>query len=406
MEEILTMSQKELYRIQILNEIEGRNLTNQEASEILGISERQIYRLKEKVEQEGIKGISHKLRGRKSNRGYSEEIKKTVIEIYKKQYDDYGPTLFSEELLKNYSLKINHETLRRWLRSEYIITKQRKKRPHRKRRERRSCIGDMIQFDGSHHDWFEGRGAECCLFVCVDDATGKVYLRFGASENTESALQIMWEYVELNGIPDSLYTDRHKVYKGDTKLTDFARALSELGVRIIYAKSPQAKGRVENRNGTLQDRLVKSLRARGISTIGEANKYLKEEFIEEFNNKFGVNLESVNVHRKVTDYDLKNIFCYKTTRQVRNDMTINLGGGYIQLLQGESPLPKPKQDVSLCKWLDDSLHIYFNNQELSYIELKEKPKKKGHKLTKPKKEHPWKQMNKKLSGGENSKALG
>ena len=398
MKEILTMSQKEVYRLQIISEIERQRLTNLEASEILGISERQLYRIRAKVGKEGTKGVIHKLRGRKSNRGYPEAMKERIIELHKKQYWDYGPTLFSEELVKNYSLDINHETLRRWMRSEGIITSERKKRPHRKRRERRSCFGDMIQFDGSHHDWFEGRGPECCLFVCVDDATGKVYLRFAASENTEDALKIMWEYVELNGIPGNLYTDRHSVYKADHKLTDFARAMKELDTKVIYARSPQAKGRVENRNRTLQDRLLKALRQKGISTIAEANKYLQDEFIEEFNHQFGVNPESVNVHRKVIGYDLENIFCYKTTRQVRNDFTINLAGGYLQLLKGESPLPRPKQEVTLSKWLDGSMHIYFNNQELLYKVLPGKPKKKIKLVPKPRNEHPWKKMNKRLPG--------
>ena len=406
MKEILTMSEAEIYRLQIISEVESKRITNTEASEILGISERQLYRIRAKIEKEGSKGVIHKLRGRKSNRGYPEEIKERVIEIHKKQYWDYGPTLFSEELLKNYNLSINHETLRRWMRSEGITTSLRKKRPHRKHRERRSCFGDMIQFDGSHHDWFEGRGSECCLFVCVDDATGRVYLRFAASENTEDALKIMWEYVELNGIPGNLYTDRHSVYKADNNLTDFARAMKELGVKVIYAKSPQAKGRVENRNRTLQDRLLKALRQKGISTIAEANEYLKTEFIEEFNNKFGLNPESANVHRGVNRYDLKNIFCYKTTRQVRNDFTINLSGGYVQLLKGESPLPRPKQDVTLCKWLDGSMHIYFNNQELLYKVLPGKPKKKIRTIPKPGKEHPWKKMNKRLPGNRNFASSG
>jgi hypothetical protein len=398
MKEMLTMNDKEVHRIKILAESGAKKLTNLDIAEILELSQRQIYRIKARITQEGTKGIIHRLRGKESNRGYTKRTKERVMEIYKKQYKDYGPTLFSEELVRNYNISVNHETIRRWMRSEAITTSLRKKRPHRKRRERRSSYGEMIQFDGSHHDWFEGRGAECCLFVCVDDTTGKTYERFGLSENTEDAMKTMWEYVKLNGIPRSIYLDRHSVYCAENKLTDFARAMKELSIQMIYAKSPQAKGRVENRNRTLQDRLVKGLRQKGISTIAEANEYLRKEFTEEFNNKFGVNPESVDVHREIGGYDLKNIFCHKTTRQVRNDYTINLSGGYIQLLKSEAPLPRPKQDVTLCKWLDGSLHIYFNNQELSYVTLNKKPGKKIYKIRKPRKEHPWKIMNNRIPG--------
>jgi transposase-like protein len=331
MEGMLTMSQKEVDRLSIIKQVIAKKITTRESSAMLNMSERHVFRIMSRVRQEGSKGIIHKLRGKKSNRGYSVNVKTKVLEIYRKQYSDYGPTLFSEELLKNHSIAIDHETIRRWMRERFIMTSLRKKRPHRKRRERRSAYGEMIQFDGSHHDWFEGRGAECCLYVCVDDATGKVHLRFGRTENTADAMLTIWEYVKHNGIPRSIYLDRFSVYYARDKLTDFSRAMKELGVEVIYANSPQAKGRVENRNGTLQDRLIKSMRQRAISTTADANEYLRNEFTEEFNNKFAVNLEAPEVHKSTAGYLLEEIFCYKTTRQVRNDYTISLAGGYIQL---------------------------------------------------------------------------
>lgn len=398
MEGILTMKEKEVDRLKIISQIGNSGLTVQEASEMLGISQRQLYRILRKIKVEGSKGIMHKLRGRESNRGYGKKNREKVIEIYRKQYRDYGPTLFSEELLKSHQIAVNHETLRRWMREKGITTSIRKKRPHRRRRERRTCFGELVQFDGSHHDWFEGRGAECCLMVCVDDATGRVYLRFARSENSADGMTTMWEYVERHGIPRSLYLDRHSIYYAEKKLTDFARAMKELNIEIIYANSPQAKGRVENRNRTLQDRLIKSLRQRGISTIAEANRYLREEFIEGFNNKFEVNPSAIDVHRELNGYNLEDIFCYKTTRQVRNDYTINLAGGYIQLLKGESPLPRPKQDVLLSRRLDGTLHIYFNGQELEYKELSSKPKRVERSVRKVAKDHPWRKMNNRLPG--------
>lgn len=402
MKGMLRMSHKEADRLKIISLTESNQLTVTESAELLKISERQVYRIVKRIKMEGTKGIVHRSRGKKSNRGFPTEIKEKVMIIYQKQYNDYGATLFSEELLKNHQIAVNHETIRRWMREKAITTSMRKKRGHRKRRERRTGYGEMVQFDGSHHDWFEGRGGKCCLFACVDDATGRVYIRFARSENSADAMLIMWKYIEKHGVPRSLYMDRAGIYCAEKVLTDFGRAMKELNCELIYAHSPQAKGRVENRNRTFQDRLVKELRQRGISTIAEANKYLREEFIEEFNSKFEVNPESVDVHREIEGYQLENILCYKTTRQVRNDYTINLAGGYIQLLKGESPLPKPRQDVSLSQWLDGTLHIYYNNQELSYKELKDKPRKKVIRINKPGKGHPWRKMNNMLPGNRGS----
>lgn len=397
MEGILTMSQKEADRMKIIGQIEKKVLTVADGSELLGISSRQTYRVLRRIKEEGTKGIIHKLRGKKSNRGYPEALKKEVIKIYKANYSDYGSTLFSEEMVKSHQISVDHETLRKWMRAEAITTSMRKKRPHRKRRERRSCFGAMLQFDGSHHDWFEGRGAECCLLNCVDDSTGKIYLRFAVSENTQDVLLTLWEYVNKYGIPRSIYTDKHSVYKADGKLTDFGRAMKELNIETIYANSPQAKGRVERSNRTLQDRLVKALRREGISNIADANKYVHEQFISQYDSRFAVNLEVPDAHRAVAGYDLKNIFCYKTSRQVRNDYTINLSGGYIQLLKGSSPLPIPKQNVTICKWLTGEMHIYFNGQEINFTQLENKPDKQGYKIHHLPKDHPWRRMNQKIS---------
>jgi transposase len=396
MEGILTMSSKEVDRIKIVSQIENKAMTISEAAELLCLSERQLYRIIKKVKEEGSKGVIHKLRGKTPNRGYPKKLKKKIIEIYRKQYWDYGPTLFSEMLVKHHSISINDETLRLWLRAEAITTSIRKKRPHRKKRERKSCFGEMIQFDGSHHDWFEGRGPECCLLNCVDDATGTEYIKFGISENTEDAMQTVWEYINKYGIPRSIYTDRGSVYYAEDKLTDFGRAMKELGIQMIFAKSAPAKGRVERSNKTFQDRLVKALRRKGISTIAEANKFLRKSFIEEYNSKFAVNPEARDVHRSADGYKLHEIFCYKTQRQVRNDYTINLSGGYVQLLKGKSPLPRPKQFVTVSKWFNGQIHIYFNDQEINFLQLNGKPEKTGYKIRHAPKDHPWRKMNQKL----------
>lgn len=194
MQEILTMSQKEIKRIKALEQKLQEKLTVKEASEIIGISERQTYRLLRRYKAEGDKGVIHRLRGGRSNRGYPEQLREKVLSIYWKRYRDFGPTFFSEKLEEIEGIKVNHETLRRWMRGGGIITSERKKRPHRRKRERRIAIGEMLQFDGSHHDWFEGRAESCCLLHGADDASGKVFLRFAKNESTESVLRTLKDY--------------------------------------------------------------------------------------------------------------------------------------------------------------------------------------------------------------------
>jgi len=393
---VLALSKKEVDRLMIISQIEENQLTVQQAAGLIGITERQTYRILKRIRSEGAKGIIHKLRGRESNRGYPKQLKKEIIRIYRKQYWDYGPSLYSEMLTEYHNISLNRETVRRWLREESIMTSLRKKRPHRRKRERRSCYGELLQLDGSYHDWFEGRGAECCLLNFVDDATGKVYLKFAISENTQDILLMMWEYVKVNGIPRSIYVDRASVYYAEGKLTDFGRAMKELKVELIYAKSPQAKGRVERSNRTLQDRLIKALRREEISNIAEANNFLRKKFTKGFNKRFATEQKVINVYRSAKGYKLQEIFCFKTNRQVRNDYTINLNGGYIQLLKGRAPLPRPKQDVTVSKFLNGQMHIYFNGQELNFTELDRKPGKKGYKTIKPAKDHPFRKMNQRL----------
>ena len=390
MQELLTMSQKERKRIKVLDQKTEGKLTVKEASGIMGISERQTYRLLNRYKAEGDRGIIHRLRGKLSNRGYPKQIKQEVIEIYWKRYRDFGPTLFSEKLKEYEKIEINHETLRRWMRSSGIITSERKKRPHRKKRERRKAIGEMLQFDGSHHDWLEGRGPVCCLLHAIDDASSKVFIRFSKSEDTESVLRVLKEYCEQNGIPNSTYTDRYGVYYAEKQKTDFQLAMEKLSVETIYAKSPEAKGRVERGNRTLQDRLVKEMRLRGISNINEANKFLDEYFVDEYNKRFAQVEALADIHRTTEGMNLDNVFCYETKRQVRNDYTITLEGNYIQLEKSEAILPIPGHYVIVRKYLDGSLHIFNGEEELEFTELKDKPQKKKERYYPPKGDHPWK----------------
>jgi transposase-like protein len=387
---ILTMSQSERKRLKIVEQIVSQKMTVKEGSYLIGKSERQTYRIIKRYLKEGDAGLIHRLRGTSSNRGYPEKIKKEVIRIYWQKYRDFGPTLFSEKLAEYHKISIHHETIRRWMRKNGIITSERKKRPHRRKRERKKAIGEMLQFDGSHHDWFEGRGSKCCLLNAVDDASGKVFLRLAPTESTRTVLVALRQYVELHGIPNSIYTDRFSVYYEENRLTDFGLAMEKLGIRTIFANSAEAKGRVERGNRTHQDRLVKEMRLRGISTIAEANKFLKEHFISDHNNRFASEDSLCDIHRSIEGYELDNIFCYETYRQVRNDYTIMLEGNYIQLENSETPLPCPKQNITVREYLDGSLHLFNEENELKFRLLKSKPKVKGQVIRKVKNDHPWK----------------
>jgi transposase len=240
---ILTMSQRERDRLTILVQMHERRMTVAEAAEVLRLSERQVYRLLKRYRTEGDRGVIHRLRGRPSNRGYPRDLRKKVVSLYWQQYRDYGPTLFSEMLTHYHSIAVDHETVRRWLTTAGGANVQRKKRPHRRKRPRRAAIGELVQFDGSHHDWFEGRGPACCLLHAIDDASGRTYLRFVPSENAADVMRTLWLYFERYGLPQAMYTDHGSVFYADGKLTDVGRALRTLNVELILAHSPQAKGR-------------------------------------------------------------------------------------------------------------------------------------------------------------------
>lgn len=386
---LLTMTHNEQERLKVLSQVDEHLLTYTEAAKLLDLSERHIYRLMKRYHDNGNSAVVHGLRGKPSNRGISRTKRDHVLTLYRAQFSDYGPTLFSEVLLNEHSIQVHHETVRRWLREEGIKGFERKKRPHRKKRVRRSAIGELLQFDGSPHDWFEGRGPACCLLHAIDDASSRAFLRFVPSENSADVLRTLRAYIERYGIPKSLYTDHGSVFYAEKKLTDVGRAMQMVGVQMIFANSPQAKGRVERGNRTHQDRLVKELRQAGISTIADANHFLDNSYLDDHNARFACVENLADIHRSVGDLDLNNIFCFQTLRQVRNDYTITLDGQYIQLEKSESPLPPPKQYVTVRRWLDDSLHIVWNTHELKFTQLAKKPKRVPTLPRKPAPDHPW-----------------
>jgi hypothetical protein len=299
------------------------------------LSDRQMRRIVGRVRGEGPRGVVHRSRGRESNRKYPEELKGRVTELYRQNYEGFGPTLGQEKLLERDGISISDETLRLWLIEAGLWKKRRKGRQHRQWRPRKERNGEMLQVDGSHHDWFEGRGPESVFMGYIDDAMGKVYGRFYEYEGTLPAMDSFRRYIRKYGVPVSLYRDKHTTYKGMGKATiedellgtepvsEFGRALKELGVQLIHAHSPQAKGRVERLFHTLQDRLVKEMRLRGISSIPEANEFLKE-YLPVYNRRFGKKAaRTENLHRSIPKgLNLDRILCIKTERTVRKTLRL------------------------------------------------------------------------------------
>ena len=286
-EGIVTMSQKELQRVPVFEAVVRRKTTQVEAAESLELSPRQIRRLKVRFEQEGPAGLVHRSRGRGSNRSKPILERQRVLELIRERYGDFGPTLICEKLAEQHRIRLSDETVRLWMRAEGIFNGRRRPRPHRQWRERSACLGAMVQMDGSHHDWLEGRGRRLVLMGYVDDATGRIYARFYPSEDLPAALDSFKRYCRLYGIPQSVYLDKHTIYRspkaptveeqlaGTQPQSQFERALSELGVRLIHANSPQAKGRVERLFKTLQDRLVKEMWLAGVKKSGGGQPVLE-----------------------------------------------------------------------------------------------------------------------------------
>jgi hypothetical protein len=390
MSETLTMSKKELTCVTILEQVIAGTMDRAEAARRLDFSDRHLRRILARFAQGGAAALVHKLRGRRSNNHCDDTVRIEVLRLHRTFYADFGPTLFCEILATRHGIVRAEQTIRNWLVAAGQWTVATRKHPHRKHRPRREAIGEMVQFDGSPHDWFEGRGPACTLLHVIDDASNRTFLRFAPSENTIDCMRTMRAYIERYGAPQSLYVDFGSVYKDHASKTQFERAMeTDLDVRIIHAHSPQAKGRVERGNRTHQDRLVKALRVANISTIDEANAFLDATYLKAHNDRFASTEALPDVHQAVNGRNLDLIFCIQDTRVVANDYTIQLNARYIQLLHSHAPLPAPRQHVIVRQFLDGSLHIYWNDNELTFKHLKEKPRKRGRKTPTPGAQHPW-----------------
>lgn len=412
MKKTYQLSGTDLTRIETLIRVKKGEISVGQAGVLLGLSRRQMFRIWGRYKKEGKGSITHGLRGRAGNRRRVEERAQAVA-LYRRHYPGIGAALAAHYLKTKHGITMNRNTLWRWLKAEGLVARTRRGKKHRIRRERMRCKGTMVQMDGSTHAWFECRGVVCVLFVMVDDATGRVTCRFYAKEDTRSAFDVFGRYVAKQGLPKSLYVDRDSIYRvndekaradgverGRMPVTQFGRAMEQLGVRIICAHSPQAKGRVERMNGTMQDRLVKALRIEGISDIAAGNAFLDGVFLEEFNGQFArPAAEATDGHGPAPSAAaLADILCIIERRSVGEDWCVRFNNRILQIHPRHEKLRLAGKKVDVHD-LASGIKITFENRALEIRELAEKPAKEpaakappksGKKPWKPGRDHPWK----------------
>lgn len=406
----LIMSRKERSRLLVCHRVRDQHMSLKTACQVLSISYRQMKRVWKRFCEEGDAGLVHRSRGKPSARGYGPDFRAAVLARYHERYYDFGPTLAAEKLaIDGYVL--DHETLRRWLLAAGIAKRRRAKPKHRAARPRKPHFGQLIQLDGSPHNWFEARGPSSCLMEMIDDATGIRLALMSGEETTKAAMCLLKGWIERYGVPEQLYTDKHTIYKTDREptiaeqldgaepLTAFGTACADLGIAIILANSPQAKGRVERAHGLLQDRFAKELRLEEVSSIEEANRLLEGGFTDDINMRFAVApAASEDRHRPLRrDEDLNAMLSIRETRTVANDFTIAYCGRILQI-EKQRGLPRPGTKIAVLKYLDDSVHLVCGRRELIHADVTDKvrtqpasqPKPtKPRSQTKPTTDHPW-----------------
>ena len=377
MAEWIEMSQRDRDRLVVIRSVIDGQRSQVEAAVHLGLSTRQVRRLQRRVLLEQDRGVIHRLRGRRSNNATDAQVKEKTLSLYTSDFGgDYGPTLFSEKLSQQHRLALCPETLRRWLLEAGLWQRKRRRNPHRRRRERRSCLGELVQIDASHHPWLEERSVQpVVLLAFIDDATSRLYARFYGAETTEAYFDLLGRYVTRFGRPVALYSDQASIFrtersKRDTdvdRVPQFARALEELNIRLILARSPQAKGRVERLFGTLQDRWVKALREARATTIAQANVLVDRELLTQFNSRFTVGASSsLDAHLPAPQpRKLAAILCEQVERTVGNDYTVRIARQVLQI----SPPPLPGLrggKVLVERRADGELKLRFNSRYLPF----------------------------------------
>jgi transposase len=413
------MSKKELTRMEIIQNLQGKRMKQKEAAEMLGISERHVRRLLSAYRQDGEVGLISKRRGKPSNNQLKPETKQQVIDLLHSRYQDFGPTLAHEKISEEHGLQLSVESVRKIMIAEEIWQPRKvKRKPVHQLRPRRSCRGELVQIDGSPHAWFEERGPKCSLLAYIDDATGELMeLYFAPAETTFSYFEATRRYLARHGRPVAFYSDKHGIFKINVKndlsgsgMTQFGRAMKTLDIEIICANTPQAKGRVERVIETLQDRLVKELRLKGISTIAAANDFVPE-YLAAFNRRFAVKPRSNHdAHRQplFSDEELNLIFSRQETRTISKNLTLQYNKIIYQISSKRPSYALRKAQVTVCENHLGEISILYKGRPLQYAIFRKQLRQAqtvfakdidAHlKTPKPASDHPWRQYGRRISG--------
>jgi len=400
------MSEEEVRRAGILGRAESGELRQRQAAELLGVSERQLKRLCARYRQHGAAGLVHGNAGKLSNRATAPKLRKRIMGLVRKHYGGepgqrFGPTLAAEHLAEEHGVQVDSETLRRWMLAEGLWTRERKRKRYRLRR---AHFGELLQLDGSFHEWLEDRGPQGCLLNLVDDATGTALACFAKDETTWAVADLLRAWVERYGIPCAIYTDWKSVYHAPPEkeevapqLSQFGNMCAQLGIRLIAANSPQAKGRVERHHGTHQDRLVKKMRRLAIRDYGAANGYLGESYLPAHNARFAIApADPADFHQALPrGVDLNTVFCLEHRRTVGNDWVVRFQN---RLLQLEPEQLAAGMVVKLQQHRDGTLHLWHNGRKLRWKPIAERPAPpsasdpapRRRRITTPPLTHPWK----------------
>lgn len=423
MDKLLTMSKKELTRLEIMKRLEENRLKQAEAAEMLGVSERHIRRLLRAYRRDGEPGLISKRRGKPSNNRLKSEITRQAIDLLHSRYSDFGPTLAHEKLSEDHHLTLSVESVRRMMIAEQLWKPKKVKHPTvHQMRPRRSCRGELVQIDGSPHAWFEDRGPACNLLVYIDDATGELMeLFFAPAESTFSYFAATRRYLDRHGRPVAFYSDKHGIFRINVKnavsgsgMSQFGRAMKTLDIEIICANTPQAKGRVERAMTTLQDRLVKELRLRDISTIDQANAFLPE-YIFDFNRRFAVKPRSQHdAHRPLlfSHDELDLIFSRQETRILSKNLTIQYNKVIYQIQSDRPSYALRKAQVLICEKPSGEITILYKGKPLNYSvfhkQLRQSQVVSSKNIDRhlnqsksphiPPSDHPWRQYGHRING--------
>lgn len=387
---LLVMSQKERNLKVLLESVKNGYLTLKEAQKRTGLSYRQMKRLKRRYLRDGDAGLVHLRRGQPSNRAFEATFRNAVLTRYQERYLDFGPTFAAEKLLED-GLALHHDTLRKWLLMEGLWSQHRKHKPYRQRRARKECFGELLQLDGSHHHWFGDERGPSCLMSLIDDATGVRYALLAGQETTKAAMGVLLGWIRRYGVPKAIYVDLKSVYiSPHSRLTEeqqlagieetlsiFAKVCGKLGIELIRAYSPQAKGRVERSHGVYQDRLVKEIKLNNLTKEEEVNHFLDHGFLDGLNRRFAVAPKDFrDVHRPVNGYNLHEIFSWEFTRVLQQDWTIRFDNVWYQITQKQPLMVRPKYRLMVRRHLDGALTLWYKDRQLKYRVLGEAEKQK------------------------------